>query len=384
LVESEQPRRGRSRRSRIIKGTALGLGVLLLAAATGTYLFYRQLEGNIEVIHPDLGDEADRPERGPEGPLNILVLGSDTRAGQTGVDGAGGDLSDTTILFHLAADRSRAYGVNIPRDLMVRRPECAPKDSGGDPVPAEGPVQFNSAYRDGGPGCTARTVEALTGIRLDHIVVVEFDGFKNMVDALGGVPVCLPVAVDDERHKIFLREGSYEVTGDEALSYFRARYGLGDGSDIARMRRQQEFLASMTNKAASVGTLVNPVKLYRFLNAVTSSISTDPGLASLGKLNTLANQVRDIGLSNIKFLTMPIETYALDPNRLQAAPESTGVWRRLRADRPLTTRQVAGSTDAEAPRGGEAKPSQAAGASGGSRDLESEEAADRERVGLCP
>src|SRR4028118_1309508 len=118
---------------------------------------------------------------------------------------------------------------------------------------------FNEAYAVGGPGCTQRTVEQLTGIRLDHFVVVDFAGFRQMVDALGGVPVCLPNEVNDEVGRIYLPAGSYEATGQQALDYVRVRYEISENGDIGRMRRQQVFLAAMVNKAVSAGTLTNPV-----------------------------------------------------------------------------------------------------------------------------
>ncbi len=353
--------------------------VLLLGLGAAGFFFYRHLEGNIERIPLDLG--ANRPEPGPKGPLNVLMLGSDERVAGGGVLGEGGDLSDTTILLHLSADRSRAYGVSIPRDLLVDRPACGPKQVGGPETPAASLVQFNTAFQVGGPSCTWRTVEAMSDVRIDHVVVVQFDGFKRMVDALGGVPVCVPRAVNDEEHQIFLREGSYDISGDEALTYVRARYGIGDGTDIGRIKRQQAFLAAMANKAVSVGTLINPVKLVRFLEAVTDSIQTDPGLAKLGKLKSLADQLKNIGLDNVKFLTMPIAIPPDDINRRIPGAGADQLWRRIKNDVALSKAQLDGSIAASEPPGG--GPTQSPSGTPTPSGTPSSQAQAREAVGLC-
>jgi len=219
-------------------------------------------------------------------------------------------------------------------------------------VPAAESVQFNTAFQVGGPSCTWRTVEAMTDVRVDHVVVVQFDGFKRMVDALGGVPVCVPKAIDDDEHQIHLRAGSYDISGNEALTYVRARYGIGDGTDIGRIKRQQAFLAAMANKAVSLGTLINPVKLLPFLEAVTDSIQTDPGLAKLSKLKGLADQLKNIGLDNVKFLTMPLAIPPEDINRRIPGPGADALWRRIKNDEVLTKAQLGGSiTAAEPPEG---------------------------------
>ncbi len=312
---------------------------VVLAVVLGSLFAYRQLDGNITALDTEGLLGSDRPEKvvdesEPLEPLNILLLGSDTREG-IGNAGIGGDspgLSDTTILLHLSADRERAYGVSLPRDAMVERPECVTKAGDTDPG---GLSMFNAAYAVGGPACTQRTVEQLTGIHIDHFVVVDFAGFKKMVDALGGVEVCVPEEVNDDVGNIYLPQGTYEVTGKQALDYVRVRHGISENGDIGRMRRQQAFLASMANKAISAGTLANPVKLYKFLDAATNSLTTDEELASLKELAGLANEVRGIGLDNIQFLTVPWKWWVEDPNRVVWAPEADKLWHRLENDMPL-------------------------------------------------
>lgn len=323
-----------SRRRRIVRRVLIGLCVLALVATVGVVVAYRQLEGNINAVQVDLGE--DRPEqvqvKGPEEPLNVLVMGSDDRSG-SGIGGQTPGLSDTTMLLHLSADRKRAYGVSLPRDLMVDRPDCTGKNGR---VVKGALTQFNAAYAVGGPECTVRTVEAVTGIRVDHFVVINFAGFKDMVDAVGGVKVCVPNEVNDTIGNIQLPAGTYKVTGNQALDYVRVRHGLGvENGDIGRVKRQQAFIASMIEKVVSRGTLANPVRLYRFLDAATSSLTTDSGFAKLRDLASLGSSLQNIGLGNIQFITAPNEPYVPDTNRLQFAPEAAALWRRIRFDKPL-------------------------------------------------
>jgi LCP family protein required for cell wall assembly len=343
-------RRAGSKRP-VVRAVAVSTALVLLTLAGTVFLTYRHLQGNITQSHAFDRIIGSRPERtkpeGPKGPLNILVMGSDSRAGQTGVLGQTPGLSDTTILLHVSADRTRAYGVSIPRDLMVSRPECKSKD-GKHTLPAEDPAQWNAAFALGGEACTIAQFEKVSHIRVDHFVVVDFNGFKAMVDALGGVPVCVPQPVNDPIGRIYLPAGSYEVTGQQALNYVRVRHSIGtvDTGDIGRMKRQQAFLASMVNKAISKGTLLNPPRLLRFLNAATQSLTTDPGLGKLRELFTLAQQVRNIGLSKVQFFTVPFVTYAPDPNRLALGPDAAQLWQEIRDDKVLDKKFTSGAAKA--------------------------------------
>ena len=311
--------------------------VVLLVLSTAFVIVYKKLEGNIHAISiaDALGD--DRPEavevEGPKKPLNVLVMGSDNRDG-TNIGGDTPGLSDTTILLHLSADRKRAYGVSIPRDAMVERPDCKSKDGKSD-VPG-GLTQFNAAYAVGGPACTIKTVEKITDVRVDHFVVINFAGFKEMVNAINGVQVCVPEEVNDDIGHIHLPAGTYKVNGNQALDYVRVRHGIGaETGDIGRMKRQQAFIAAMVQKVVSKGTLANPVRLYKFLDAATQSLTTDTGFAHLKELVSLGSSLKNIGLDNVQFITVPNEPYEPDPNRLQLAPEAGDVWRKIRFDKPL-------------------------------------------------
>ncbi len=271
-------------------------------------------------------------------PLNILVMGSDSRVG-TGnhVDGQTdiGQRSDTTILVHISADRKTVYGVSLPRDAMVARPEC--ENDAGEEVPAADPVIFNDAFSLAGPTCTVAQVESLTGIYIDHYVTVDFNGFKDMVEAVHGVTVCIPDDVDDSAHGITFEAGTQELDGQQALDYVRERSSTPN-ADIGRMKRQQAFVASMINKVVSADTLTKPTRVYSFLKGVTGSVVTDPGLASLSKLANLAYQFRKTDLDNITFITVPIEEYPPDPNRLLWSDSAAGLWKVLLNDEPLPKR----------------------------------------------
>ena len=345
-----------------MRTVAISVAVVLVVVATGAFFAYQHLNKNItgiqmpsDVLGSDRPSEVTKPNA-PSKPLNILLLGSDTRKGQAGhIGGDTPGLSDTTILLHVSADRKLAYGVSLPRDAMVQRPTCKRKDGHGtDPG---GLSMFNAAYAVGGPLCTVKTVEKLTNIRVNHFVVIDFNGFKKMVDALGGVEVCVPREVNDTTGHISLPAGTYSVKGQRALDYVRVRHDIGTAENgaIGRMKRQQTFLASMANKAVSAGTLVNPVRLYRFLDAATKSLTTDTQLASLGKLTGLAKSLKGIGLSHIQFLTVPFEEYPPDPNRLQWAPQAKQLWTSIRMDKPVDKRFAGDVTTAQTKDGKPAK-----------------------------
>lgn len=365
---------------------------VLLALLTGTVVTigYQRLSGNIETI-PRV-PEGNRPPEvevdGPRRPLNILVMGSDARSGDNAIDreaGSGG--ADVTILLHVSGDRRDAYGVSLPRDAMVARPDCTTPD--GRTVPGADPVMFNTALAVGGPTCMIQMVESLTRIRIDHAVVVDFNGFKDMVDAVDGVDVCLPKEVDDPEHNIFLEAGQQTLSGRQALDYVRERTQLSATGDIGRMKRQQAFIASMINKVFSSGTLTRPKRLYDFLAAATDSIQLDEGLDDLPSLVDLAMQFRETGLEDIRFVTVPFTTYEPDPNRLRWTPSADRLWDRIRRDQPLG-RFAEGSINAGRPPGsappatGTPSGAPSAGQSPGGPVTTEQERAEALAAGLCP
>ncbi|WP_345597325.1 LCP family protein [Streptomyces marokkonensis] len=330
----------RRRRRRRLGCSGLAVAVLAAGAVGAGWAVYTKLDGNItsdEAAAAELARYAkERPTALVPGARNVLLIGSDSRAGdgnaRYGRD-SGTERSDTTILLHLSADRDNATAVSLPRDLMVDVPDCRrPDGSRAEPVF----TQFNYAFAEGGSACTVRTVEKMTGIRIDHHVVVDFQGFKRMVDALDGVEVCLRKPVDDKDAKLKLPAGRVTLDGEQALGYVRARKSLGDGSDTDRMDRQQRFLGALVNKVQSNGVLLNPVKLYPVLDAATSSLTTDPDLASLRGLYDLARGLRGIPTEHVQFLTVPRESYAGDANRDQLVePDAEKLFTRLRTDEPV-------------------------------------------------
>ncbi|MGW4224591.1 LCP family protein [Streptomyces bauhiniae] len=344
----------RRRRRRWLRGGALGAAVLLLAAGGAGWALYARLSDNItpdEAAARELARyDEERPTALVSGAQNILLIGTDTRAGdgneRYGRD-SGTERSDTTILLHLAADRRSATAVSLPRDLMVRVPAC-PRAGGGQSDPSF--AMFNTAFQVGGSACTIRTVEELTGIRVDHHMVVDFSGFQQMVDAVDGVPVCVREPIDDKAAKLKLPAGRVTLNGEQALGYVRARKTLGDGSDTDRMDRQQRFLGALVEKVRGDGVLLNPVKLYPVLDAATSALTTDPELASLRGLYRLVRGVRDIPTERVRFLTAPREAYVYDSDRDQLVqPEAGELFARLRADRPVEVADTSPDTGGKAP-----------------------------------
>ncbi|MFD4376866.1 LCP family protein [Streptomyces sp. NPDC058486] len=323
-----------------LRWTALGVSVVLLGAAGTGWWFYRKLDDNITTDTTAADElrryEKERPAAVVAAARNILLIGSDTRSGEGnrkyGRD-KGTQRSDTVILLHLAADESGATAVSIPRDLMVTIPSCASVEGGRT---REQLAQFNWAFEWGGTACTIRTVEKLTGIRVDHHMVIDFRGFKKMVDAVDGVEVCLKEPVDDSDAKLKLPAGRQTLNGEQALGFVRARKSLGNGSDTERMDRQQMFLGALVNKVQSDGVLLNPTKLYPVLDAATKSITTDPGLDSLRDLYDLARTMRAIPTEKVQFLTVPRRPYTYNANRDELVqPAASELFRQLREDKPV-------------------------------------------------
>jgi len=268
-------------------------------------------------------------------PLNILVMGSDTRDLGTKTYGTSqGARSDTTLILHLSGDRKSAVVISVPRDSMTRAPrDCKDPKS----TVADGPIrQWNANFSLGGPACLIRTVEGNTGIFIDHFMVLNFLGFQSMVDALGSVEVCVPTAVDDSDSKLHLSAGRSRVTGQQALAFVRVRHNIGnDASDLGRINRQQAFLSAVVQEATSSRLLLRPDKLFRFLDAATKSLTTDPAVANLNALREVAQSVVGLKTSQVRFVTVPIEDYPPDKNRVQWSPAAAALWKSIRDDAPL-------------------------------------------------
>ncbi|MGQ4451465.1 LCP family protein [Streptomyces griseus] len=339
---ADQPKAGivAARKSHWLRWTALAASFLVLVAAGAGWWLYKKLDGNITTDTSAAAElkayEKERPTPVVMDAQNILLIGSDSRAGDNreyGRDDGGSQRSDTTILLHLAADRKSATAVSLPRDLMAEIPSCRTAD---DKETREQFAQFNSAFELGGTACTIRTVEKMTGIRIDHHMVVDFNGFKDMVDAVDGVEICLKEPINDKDAHLELPAGRQTLNGEEALGYVRARKTLGNGSDTERMERQQQFLGALVNKMQSNGVLLNPTRLYPVLDAATKSLTTDPGLDSLRDLYDLVRGMRDVPTEQVQFLTVPRQPYRNNPNRDELVePDAGELFKQLREDRPV-------------------------------------------------
>lgn len=328
--------RRRRRWKRVLVSMAVAMAVLISAAGAAAYFLYRQLDGQIttDAVDMKIGPERPAVPREAYGAVNILLMGSDDRTGDNieyGDIGEGTKRSDTTILLHLSADRKSSVAVSIPRDLMVQIPSCVRDDGTQSRAYKD---QFNHAFEIGGSACTIKTVEQMTQVKIDHHIVVDFTGFKRMVDAVEGVEVCLSEPLKDRAAKLDLPAGRRTLDGEQALAYVRARKNLDDGSDTMRMTRQQRFLASLMNKVESNGVLFNPIKLYELLDAGTRSIAADPGLDSLDELTKLSKSVAGIPSEKSAFLTVPRQPYRYDRNRDELVqPDADALFTAIRFDR---------------------------------------------------
>jgi LCP family protein required for cell wall assembly len=284
----------------------LGAFVFVVACAVGgVYYLTNQLGNEVDRIPGVFAglDESQRPAKPPTGPgseaVNILVAGSDTRsaaqttgAGAVGAEWApGAQRSDTIMLVHIDGDREHASVISVPRDSWVN-------------IPGFGMNKINAAFSLGGPSLYVQTIEQLTGLRIDHLAVIDLQGFANLTDALGGVTVDIPHTVTDASTGTVWHAGVQKLNGDQALLYVRQRYGL-PGGDFDRIKRQQYFLRQLMMQTVSAGTLVNPFKLHSALSAVATNLSVDDEFSN-GELRSLAFSLRNLRPGDVDFLTVPL------------------------------------------------------------------------------
>ena len=313
---------------RVIGWASIAMAVVLVGTSLAAYATYRKLEGNIK--HEDVTAQLGKRPPKLNKALNVLLIGSDQRNGNNAKYGkAVGERSDTMILLHLSPDGKKAVGISFPRDSMVQLPQC--KSTSGHTIPAHLGM-INESFNNGGAGCTWRTIESLTRIRIDHFAKVDFSGFKRVVDALGGVEICLPQRVADKDSKLYLSAGRHVVKGEQALAYVRMRHGLGDGSDLGRIKRQQKFLGAVVKRATSNGTLTNPSKLLSFLNAATKSMTTDKDF-TIDEMKKVAGSVQGMSAGKVQFITVPWGPYPADPNRIAwKQPDADNLFAAIRND----------------------------------------------------
>jgi LCP family protein required for cell wall assembly len=342
-------------------------GVLVFGATAGAAMAMR-LTGNINSIDSDKAlSIVERPEEvvpvDPSAgtPLNIVLMGTDDRSGENAALGgeADGVRSDTTMVMHISADRSRVEVVSIPRDSIVDIPKCP--TSSGDLAPGLNDTRFNAAFAQGvmygkdiesGALCTMATIEKLTDVRMDGFVAVDFAGFLNMINALGGVTMCIPNDIYSAKaDHLRLSAGEQTLDGATALQYARARTGdgLGDGSDINRIGRQQEMMAAIARGVLAKNLLTDAPELVQFLNAVTQSLTMSSQFSSLTELPGLAYSLRNVDLGGISFRTVPWRSNPADINTVLWTSDADLLWSNMKNDLPLDT-----------PAGGTATPDTAA------------------------
>nr|WP_203183188.1 LCP family protein [Streptomyces pratensis] len=324
------------KRRRGLKITLLVLLVLLLAGGGTAYWMYQDLDGNIKGVDINKALGEDRPEKLPTAGQNLLVLGSDSRAGAEnkelgGGGGVSGARSDTALVVHIPEGRTEAVAVSIPRDTLVTRPECV-KDDGSKTASAER-VMFNSVYSQLGPACVVKTVEKMSGVRIDHYLEINFAGFKDLVDAIGGVTVKVEEPIKDEASGLDLTAGTHKLDGTESLAYVRTRHGVGDGSDLGRIGLQQQFLLALLTEIKSQDLLGSPATTYKIANSATKSLTTDEGLASLTSLSEFARSMNGVDPSSMETIMLPVAYDKQDPNRVIAAePQAGDLWKAIRTD----------------------------------------------------
>ncbi|HEY5836639.1 LCP family protein [Streptomyces sp.] len=335
-------RRRRRRGLAVVAWAAASL--VLLGAGGAGYLYYR-LDGNLRRVDIDGALGRDRPADLGNGSMDVLVLGSDSRSGANRAYGhdSGTARSDTAMIVHLDKGHTAAGVVSIPRDTLVPRPSCR-RIRGGGTEPATPQAMFNTAYEIGGPVCAVKTVEKLTGIRMDHYVEVDFTGFKRLVDALGGVPVTTTAPIHDVKSHLSLPAGTHQLDGEQALGLVRTRHGVADGSDLGRIELQQAFMGALLDRVSGVGLLDSPAKLFSVADTATKAVTTDTGLGSVRKLMGLADSVRGLDSAHVRMVTLPVRYAASDPNRVQPIEARAAmVWAALKADRPIPAAATEGS-----------------------------------------
>ncbi|MEU6776646.1 LCP family protein [Streptomyces sp. NPDC046759] len=325
-------------------------GVVVLGGAGAGYLYF-ELNGNIRSVDIDQALGNDRPSKIDNGSENILVLGSDTRSGANRKIGGGTDdgsaRSDTAMIVHVYEGHRRASVVSVPRDTLIDRPACT--DTKGTTHPAAHGVMFNEAYSTGGAACAVKTVESLTGIRMDHYLEVDFAGFQQLIDELGGVPVTTTKSIDDPQSHLNLQAGSHTLNGQQALGLVRTRHGVGDGSDLGRIQLQQAFVRALMDQVKHLGVLTSPRKLYDLADTATKTVTTDSELGSVNSLVGFADGLKGISAKHTTMITMPVRYDPADPNRVLIEKSNAQlVWDALKNDRPIPKSATEGTATGEA------------------------------------
>ncbi|MEU2154099.1 LCP family protein [Streptomyces sp. NPDC019396] len=336
-------------RRRAVTATAWVAGGLVLVGGSGIGYLYFKLNGNIQGVDINAQLGADRPDNVDNGSMDILVLGSDSRAGANSEYGPdeGGARSDTAMIVHVYEGHKKAAVVSVPRDTLIDRPDCT--DGDGNETSGQSRAMFNTAYQAGGPACAVKTVEQMSGIRMDHYIEVDFTGFKKIIDELGGVKVTTSKAIKDGKSHLDLEPGTHTLDGEQALGLVRTRKSVGDGSDLGRIQLQQAFIKALIQQVKSVGVFSSPDKLYGLADSATKAITPDSELDSVKELISFANGLKGLGADDVNMITLPVEYDKIDPNRVKPLEkQSQQVWKALAADKPIPASATKGAIEGEA------------------------------------
>ncbi|WP_051970896.1 LCP family protein [Kitasatospora azatica] len=347
-----------AKRKRLLKYGAGGTGLVVLLAVVGGYSYVQYLNSNFRKGDLNNGGSALAPESkanaAGQKPINILLLGSDSRdkpedCNLGGACDSGAPHADVEMLVHLSADRSNASVLSIPRDTQASIPSCT--NSKTKQVWKARKSQITDSLNVGEPSCVVDTWETLTGIHIDHYMMIDFAGVVSMADAVGGVDVCTKQNVmdyqvehiDGVRHEtgshLVLPAGTHTIQGVQALEWLRTRHAWEDGSDIGRTHAQHLYLNSMIRKMKSAKTLADPLKLNDLAVAASKALQVDNALATIQSLAGLAMELNKVPANRITSVTMPF-TYVPDPKNPQAAlvepnADSTKLFQMVVNDVPL-------------------------------------------------
>jgi len=285
-----------------------------------------------------------------KGPINILLVGSDTRKGQGGGFGSGitSNLADVIILLHISKDRKNAVALSFPRDLMVPWPAC-PSTSGGSGYLPQSLGQINATIANGGPGCTLKTIESMTGLKIPFLAMINFSGVIEMSNAIGGVSVCLTKPINDTYTHTVLPAGEQVLQGRAALQFLRTRHGVGDGSDLSRISNQQVFLSSLVRKIKSQGVLSNPVYLYTLATAAGRNMTLSSTMSDPNTLIALASALKNVSLDKMVFMQLPSIGGLPAPNQGRVKPNdalAAVIYQKLQADAPIVLARANGGQGA--------------------------------------
>ncbi|MBJ7905000.1 LCP family protein [Streptomyces sp. DSM 110735] len=306
----------KSKAKKILAWTGGSMALVLVAVGSAGYLYLKHLEGNVATT--DVGSVAKKGFSKDDA-FNILIIGTDKRTGK-GNAGYGDKNSvghaDTNILLHVAKDRTNATALSIPRDLIVDIPDCKTVEPDGkeDIIGGTDQHRFNESLGQEGrnAGCTMQTVQAVTGIRPDHFMMVDFNAVKTLTSAVGGVEVCVAHAVNDPDSHLNLPAGKSTVKGEQALAFVRTRHSFGNHGDLDRIKAQQQFMGSLMRKMSSSDTLSNPKKLFDLADAATKALTVDQGIKSVSTLKDIALEMKKVPPKNITFLTVPVKDNPAD------------------------------------------------------------------------